>query len=81
MFYAKTAMRGACTSGSRRTRKRLGTRLRQGYGGQAAGAYLVQAPENYVWPLGEGRAVPMAYSPMRRHAVLHPNSDLSEKGF
>jgi len=31
--------------------------------------------------LGEGRAVPTAYSPMRRHAVLHPNSELSEKVF
>jgi hypothetical protein len=61
MFYAKIAMRGACTESPR---KWLNTRLRQGYGGQAAGAYLVQAPERHVWTLGEGRAVPTAYSPL-----------------
>ena len=42
MFYAKIAMRGVCTESPR---KWLNTHLRQGYGGLAARAYLVQAPE------------------------------------
>ena len=58
LFYAKIAMRGACTESPREW---LDTRLRQGYGGQAAGAYLVQAPACHAWTLGEGRAVPSAY--------------------
>jgi len=58
MFYAKIAMRGACTESPREW---LNTRLRQGYGGQAAGAYLVQAPECHALTLGEGRAVPPVY--------------------
>ena len=49
MFYAKIAMRGACTESPR---ERLNT----------AGAYLVQAPECYESTLGEGRAVPPVYS-------------------
>ncbi len=48
MFYAKIAMRGACTESPREW---LNT----------AGAYLVQAPECYVLTLGEGRAVPPVY--------------------
>jgi hypothetical protein len=50
MFYAKIAMRGACKESPR---KWLYT----------AGAYLVQAPECHASTLGEGRAVPSAYSP------------------
>ena len=48
MFYAKSAMRGACTESPR---KWLNT----------AGAYLVQAPERHAWTPGEGRAVPPVY--------------------
>ena len=48
LFFAKIAMRGACTESPR---KWLNT----------AGAYLVQAPESDVLPLGEGRAVPPVY--------------------
>jgi len=50
MFYAKIAKRGACTESPR---KWLNT----------ARAYLVQAPECHALTLGEGRAVPSAYSP------------------
>ncbi|MEI6646726.1 MAG: hypothetical protein WCP12_11895 [bacterium] len=51
MFYAKIAMRGACTESPREW---LNT----------AGAYLVQVPECHALTLGEGRAVPTAYSPI-----------------
>jgi hypothetical protein len=51
MFYAKIAMRGACTESPREW---LNT----------ARAYLVQAPESDILALGEGRAVPPAYSPI-----------------
>jgi hypothetical protein len=50
LFYAKSAMRGACTESPRERRNTVG-------------AYLVQAPESHVLTLGEGRAVPPAYSP------------------
>ena len=43
------------------TLRRTGTHLRQGYGGHAAGAYLVQATECHALTLGEGRAVPPVY--------------------
>jgi len=50
MFYAKIAMRGACTESPR---ERLNT----------AGAYLVQAPAGHcLLTPGEGRAVPAVYS-------------------
>jgi len=48
MFFAKIAMRGACTESPREW---LNT----------AGAYLVQAPECHSLTLGEGRAVPPVY--------------------
>ena len=48
-FYARIAMRGACTESPRKWR-------------DTAGAYLVQAPERYsTWMLGEVRAVPPVY--------------------
>ena len=60
IFYAKIAMIGACTESPREW---LNTHLRgYVYGGQAAGAYLVQAPECHALTLGEGRAVPPVYS-------------------
>ena len=48
MFYAKIAMRGACTESPREWRN-------------TAGAYLVQAPACHAWTPGEGRAVPPVY--------------------
>ena len=51
MFYARIAMGSTCTESPRERRN-------------TAGAYLVQAPEFYEMILGEGRAVPTAYSPI-----------------
>jgi len=54
-------MRGACTESPRKRRN-------------TAGAYLVQAPESHcLSDLGEGRAVPPAYSPIAQARRPSPN--------
>jgi hypothetical protein len=71
-FFAKIARRGACTESPR---ERLNIRLREyGYGGQAAGAYLVQAPADHCLSTpGEGRAVPAVLYPARGGCVSRPH--------